>query len=152
MTTDAGIAPRRVIGFDFGTRKIGAAVGQETTRSATPLCTLVAVRGQPDWRRIDEIIDDWQPDRLVVGRPLQADGSAGSVARASDRFVTQLEKRCGLPVDTVDERLSSQEAETRLRATGKGRAAPRSGIDAMAACLILETWFSIGAVSDDFQR
>ncbi len=148
MKADADFRPRRLIAFDFGTRRIGAAVGQETTQSATPLCTLSSVRGRPDWGRIEEIVDEWQPDRLVAGRPLQADGTPGKVAFASDRFAAELESRCRLPVDKVDERLSSREAESRLRTTRNRGAGRQPGLDAMAACLILETWFSLGIRND----
>jgi len=149
MVVAAAAGLRRVVGFDFGTKRIGAAVGQEATRSATPLCTLTTVRGGPDWQGIAEIVAEWRPDRLVVGRPVQADGSVGAVARASERFVTKLEALCALPVDTVDERLSSHEAEARLRSPDGAHSRSRAGVDAMAACLILETWFSIAAGDDD---
>ena len=152
MASGARIGLRRLIGFDFGTKRIGAAVGQEATHSATPLCTFATIRGEPDWQKIGQIVAEWQPDRLVVGHPLHADGTRGGVARAAERFAAQLAERLGLPVDTVDERLSSHEAELRLRADGSPPRRSRPKLDAMAACLILETWFSSRASDDENSR
>ena len=148
MGTGGRRGPRRIMGFDYGTKRIGTAVGQETTRSATPLCTLATIRGRPDWQRIRHIVEEWQPDRLVVGRPLQADGRASEFTRACERFGAQLAKRYGLPVETVDERLSSHEAELRLRAAGRGGGHSQHGVDAMAACLIVESWFLANTRND----
>ena len=131
-----------LLGFDYGTRKIGIAVGQAVTGTATPLTTLTAVRDKPDWARIGALIAEWQPSALVVGHPFEMTDNEAEVAERAKRFARQLHGRYRLPVHLVDERLTSREAWTRL-----GRAAHRDPhrVDAMAAKLILETWFEIAA-------
>ncbi len=127
-----------LLGFDFGPRKIGIAVGQTLTASATPLETLRAVNGKPNWVGISRLIDTWKPDALVVGIPYNMDDSEEDWAPRVCRFVRQLEGRYRLKVHPVDERLTSFEARSRLA----GRAVTREAVDAMAAKLILETWLS----------
>lgn len=126
-----------LLGFDFGPRKIGIAVGQTITASASPLTTLRARNGRPDWDGIGTLISQWQPQRLVVGLPFDLDDSEAEAAPQARRFARQLEGRYRLPVALVDERLTSREARSRL---GKA-ATSREVVDAMAAKLILETWF-----------
>ena len=127
-----------VLGFDFGPRKIGVAVGQSVTGTATPLATLRSVGGRPDWERIARLVAEWKPLALVVGLPFNMDDSEAEPARAVRRFARQLEGRLRLPVHLVDERLTSLEAQRRM---GK-RAQRIDAIDAFAATLILETWLS----------
>lgn len=124
-----------VLGFDYGERRIGVAVGQTLTRTANPLCTLPARAGQPDWAAVERLIATWQPDRLIVGQPATADGAPHPVASAAQRFGRRLQGRFGLPVEYIDERLSSHEAAA-LCEGDPGR------IDALAAGLILETWLT----------
>ncbi len=136
---------RTVLGFDFGSKYIGVAVGQELTGDATPLETLHAVGDKPDWDGITRLIETWRPAALVVGIPLQMDGSEQDMTHAARRFARQLEGRFHLPVHPVDERLSSIEAEQLIyeRADSDSRRARRRrGIDAIAAQVILQTWFS----------
>jgi len=127
-----------LLGFDYGPRKIGVAVGQTVTRTASPLATLRAVRAQPDWKGISRLIDLWHPEALVVGLPFNMDDSEAEPAPLARRFANGLKGRYGLRVFLVDERLTSLEALARLG--GKSRNA--SDIDAVAAKLILETWLS----------
>ena len=130
----------RLLAFDFGVRRIGVAAGQEATRGASPITTLGAVRHKPDWVAIAGLLEEWAPDRLVVGHPRHLDGTESEITRAAQRFARQLEGRFGLPVDLVDERLSSWEAGSRL--TGCRGQRPRKGdLDKHAACIILETWY-----------
>lgn len=96
-----------LLGFDFGTRRIGVAVGNTLTASARPLCTLQAEPVDGRFARIGELIRDWQPARLVVGRPLHADGTPNATTPRCERFARQLAGRFGLPVELVDERYSS---------------------------------------------
>jgi putative Holliday junction resolvase len=128
------------LGFDFGMRRIGVAAGQALTATARPLEILPARDGIPDWDRIAGIIEEWQPDLIVVGLPLNADGSEHEVTRAARRFMNRLQGRFGLPVHTVDERLSSVEAASRLRGDNARRARPDAPLDHIAAQVILETW------------
>ena len=120
--------------FDYGTRRIGVAVGQTVSRTATPL-TVLPVRdgGQPQWTAVQRLIDEWRPDRLVVGMPETANGEAPVLKAPIERFANQLHGRTTLPVDFVTEHLSSWAA---------GDAGlDRAGLDAGAATMILDTWF-----------
>lgn len=131
---------RTLLGFDFGTKRIGIAVGQEITATVTPLTTLNAKKDKPDWDAISHIIDEWRPDLLVVGLPLQLDGSEQPMTAAARRFGNQLKGRYNLPVEMVDERLSSIEAESRLKQQSGFQ--DKARIDMIAAQLILESWLS----------
>lgn len=127
-----------LLGFDFGPRKIGIAVGQTLTRSATPLETLRARKRRPDWDGIGRLIAEWQPQALVVGIPYQMDDKEVEWAPRVHRFMRQLHGRYRLPVHGVDERLTSLDARSRI---GR-KAVSREAVDAMAAKLILEIWLS----------
>ena len=127
-----------VMGFDFGTRRIGIAIGQTVTRSASPLTTLQAKDGKPDWSRVAALIGEWRPCALVVGLPYNMDDTEADMAPRARRFARQLEGRFHLPVHLVDERLTSVDAERSL-----GTESSRDGsVDSLAAALIVETWFS----------
>jgi putative Holliday junction resolvase len=126
-----------LLGFDFGTQRIGVAVGQSITGTATALCTVNARNEQPDLDRIIELIDDWRPGALVVGLPLHADGSDSVTTMAVRKFVQQLEERTRLPVHIMDERLSSHAAK---QLQHKDKAGGKAGIDAIAAMIILQNW------------
>jgi putative Holliday junction resolvase len=136
-------AGRTLLGFDYGTRKIGVAVGQELTGSSTPVATLRTPDGEPDWTGIAALIETWRPAALVVGIPLNLDGSEQEMTRAARRFADRLAARHHLPVYHADERLSSVEAEhLRYEDTGGGRSRRRRGVDEIAAHVILQTFFS----------
>jgi putative Holliday junction resolvase len=127
-----------LLGFDYGLQRIGVAVGQFITGTATALATVRSHNGIPDWDRIAELIETWRPDALVVGLPLHADGSESEFTRSVKRFAHQLEFRFKLPVYSMDERLSSHAA---AQSDGGGKLAPGSrGIDALAAREILLSW------------
>jgi len=127
-----------LLGFDYGTAKIGVAVGQTLTGTATPLETLRAVRNKPDWQNIERLIETWQPEALVVGLPFQMDDKEAENADRAKRFSRQLSGRFGLQVHLVDERLTSREACNQA-----GKHVKRiEQLDAIAATLILETWLS----------
>jgi putative Holliday junction resolvase len=134
------LSPLTVLGFDFGTRRIGVAVGQALTGTATPLTTLLSRDQRPDWPRIEALIAEWRPSTLVVGVPHTADGRDSELTRAAQRFARRLHGRFGLPVDTVDERLSSLEATRHL---GR-RAREPEAVDREAARIIVETWLAEG--------
>lgn len=134
--------PETVFAFDFGKRRIGIAVGQEVTGSASPLAIVRNGDNGPDWRAVQALIEQWQPQRLVVGMPLHADGSTSDLSEDVDQFVGQLVK-FGLPVELVDERFSSLEAEKLLKERRKSGAKGRKTrkiVDAVAATLIAERW------------
>jgi putative Holliday junction resolvase len=133
---------RLALGFDFGRARIGVAVGEAITGAARPLRLLPARQQRPDWGAIARLIAEWRPDWLVVGVPRHADGTASAMTQAALRFSRQLHGRFHLPVATIDERLSSWEAEQRHFATpGAGRRHPDT-LDAQAAAIILESWFN----------
>ena len=133
------------LGFDYGERRIGVAVGQSVTGTASPLATVGVRAGEPDWSSIDGIVSDWKPAGLVVGEPLHMDGRPQPMTRRARRFSHALRSRFGLPVHTADERLSTVEARAELAARGAFRGAgggrPRHEIDhPVAARIILESW------------
>ena len=119
-----------LLGFDFGLRRIGVAVGQTITQTATPLKTLKAHDGIPNWAEIASLISQWEARVLVVGRPLNMDGSTQEIARLANKFKNRLSGRFNLPVYAVDERLTTIEAKKLAK----------TNIDSIAAKLILESW------------
>lgn len=130
------------LGFDFGLARIGVAVGQRITGTASPLATLHSRDEKPDWDGIARLLEEWRPAALVVGLPYNADGSRQPLTGRAERFARQLEGRFALPVHHVDERYSSRQASDSLRRRRReGRPRIRkTDIDAAAACIILEAW------------
>jgi putative Holliday junction resolvase len=125
-----------LLGFDYGVKHIGVAVGQTLLQSATPLTTLHAKKHKPDWDAVSQLIAEWRPLELVVGLPFDMDDNESEVAGKAKRFARQLYGRYHLPVHMIDERLTTREAASILRTQDK-----RDGrLDALAATLILETW------------
>ena len=133
----AADAPRRpsepgtLLAFDFGTRRIGVALGNRLLRVAHPLTTIDAEANAVRFAAIAALVDEWRPERLVVGRPLHLDGTGHAMTLRAERFA--------LPVTAVDERLTTQEAKTLLAASGRG--ADRGARDAEAARLVLQAYF-----------
>ncbi|MBI5041966.1 MAG: Holliday junction resolvase RuvX [Gammaproteobacteria bacterium] len=124
-----------LLGFDFGAHRIDVAVGQRITGTASAMTTLAARDGQPDWTQVAQLIATWQPDALVVGLPLQLDGSRSTVTEAAERFARRLEGRFRLPVYLYDERLSSHAAEH-----WSSEHTRRGSLDEVAAQIILQDW------------
>ncbi len=135
--TDSAKA-RTLLGFDYGLKRIGVAVGQELTGTASALLTVRANDGKPDWDAISKLIGQWQPDAVVVGLPLNMDGSFHELSYRAQRFGNQLHGRYNLPAHFMDERLSSLDAERELK--GKSRKVHAADIDKVAAKIILESW------------
>ncbi len=121
-----------LLGFDYGRKRIGIAVGQTLTRTARPLRSLPVTRREPDWAALSGILEQWRPSALIVGIPLTMDGAEQPLTREARRFGRKLKQHYGLPVHEVDERLSSQEA--RRRSPGLRR------VDPIAAQIIIESW------------
>jgi len=119
-----------VLAFDFGLRHIGVAAGQTVTRTASPVATLRARDGKPDWPELTKLVAEWNPARLLVGLPLNMDGTESEMSERARRFAAELARRTGLPTDLVDERLTTRAA------TEAG------GTHAHAAALIAETWLN----------
>jgi putative Holliday junction resolvase len=130
------------LGFDFGMRRIGVAVGQTATRTAGALVT-VSHAEQPDWQAITKLVQEWKPSGLVVGLPLDSDGNETDMSRAARRFASDLGQRFNVPVFFIDERLTSIMAGTQFaeaRSEGRARRKDARKLDAMAAKIILENW------------
>ena len=128
-----------LIGFDFGTRRIGVAVGETSTRIASPLLAIEAEANEARFEAIGRIVDEWQPAGFVVGRPRHADGGEHEIARLAEKFGRRLEALYRVPVRFVDETLTSATADAQLREQGV-RARSRSQVDAMAATIILQSY------------
>ena len=101
--------PVTLIGFDYGEKRIGVAVGQSLTATATPLMTLPARYGKPDWSKVRAILEQWHPDALVIGLPLNMDGTEQKATREARRFARRLAEHSTLPIHFADERLSTRE-------------------------------------------
>jgi len=129
------LALQTLLGFDFGKQRIGVAVGQSITGTATALCTITARQGKPDWDRISALIDQWQPAELVVGLPLHDDGSDSDISKDVRRFVKQLHGRYQRPVHTMNERLSTHAAREYMQ-----ESPGKQELDAVAAMIILQNW------------
>ena len=140
----AASPPLLALGFDYGARRIGVASGDTLTNTARPLGTVMARAGLPDWARVAHYLAEWRPQFLVVGVPCNMDGTPGPLTDAALGFAAELRRRYALEVATVDERLSSREAEDvlrRQRASGaRRRRVRRADVDPVAACVLLEQW------------
>lgn len=128
------------LGFDFGYKRIGVAVGQRVTLTARPLATLNAKDGIPDWEMVRQLIHEWRPQALIVGLPTCIDDSEQYTTGAAKGFARRLRKNYSLPVHLVDERLSTVEARSQLFAEGGYRKIRDTQVDSIAACVILEQW------------
>jgi putative Holliday junction resolvase len=131
-----------ILAFDYGLRQIGVAVGNVTTSSAQALTTLTARDGVPRWEEIQSLLEEWQPQQLVVGLPLNMDGTGSELSQRCEKFGRRLHGRFALPVAFMDERLSSFDAKQQLRESGHKGDYKNSPADALAAELILRTWLA----------
>lgn len=130
-----------VIAFDFGTKSIGCAVGQSITATAQPLPAFKAQEGIPQWQQIEQCLTQWQPNLVVVGLPLNMDGTEQDLTQKAKKFANRLHGRFGVQVVLHDERLTTTEARANIFQRGGFRALTKSKVDSIAACLILESWF-----------
>ena len=128
------------LGFDFGIRHIGIAVGQNITQTASPITSLAAKGGEPKWQEVDEIITKWKPNKLIVGIAIWPDEPNQPMTIATKKFAKKLAERYGLTVDLIDESLTTREARNQYGEAKYGSATKRKKVDALAAVLILETW------------
>ncbi|MGP4123238.1 MAG: Holliday junction resolvase RuvX [Sodalis sp. (in: enterobacteria)] len=133
--------PGSIMAFDFGTRSIGIATGQRVTCTAQSLTAVRTRNGEPDWQQIEKLLNEWQPDTVVVGLPLNMDGSKQPLTTLACKFANRLHGRFGVQVMLHDERLSTVEARAELFARGRYRALRKGKVDACAAVIILESWF-----------
>lgn len=131
------------LGFDFGLRRIGIAIGNSDTATAMPLSVAGNHNGSIDWELIDALVKEWCPAALVVGRPLQLNDREQLMTREADGFIKRLKKRYALPVYDVDERGTSIEASGILkknRQSGQRGRTMKADIDKIAATLLLQRW------------
>ena len=132
-----------VLGFDVGARRIGVAVGNTLSQTARPLAMIDVGERGADWQRIEALVREWRPGRLIVGEPLTLDGEVQPATERARGFARQLAQRTELPVDMVDERSSSREADQRFaerRRQGTARRRDAAALDAVAAEIIVERW------------
>ena len=133
---------RLILAFDYGTRRIGVAVGNELLHSARELTPLTARDGIPDWKVVSQLLTEWQPDLLVVGLPLNMDGSESAMSIRARKFGNRLHGRYGKPCEMVDERGTTREAKLIAREAGHKGNYRQDSVDGIAAILILEGWFA----------
>lgn len=131
-----------VILFDYGLKNIGAAVGQAITQTASELPPFKARDGIPDWDALEALIKQWQPQCVLVGLPLNMDGSESELSARARKFANRLHGRFNVRVELVDERLSTREAKWEARERGHKGNYKQAPIDSIAARIILETWLA----------
>ena len=133
-------AAQRYLAFDYGLRWIGCAVGQSLTGSASALKSLRAKDGIPQWHEIEALLKEWQPQTVVVGLPLNMDGSESEMCQRARKFGNRIHGRFGVAVDFADERLSSFEAKGELIEQAGNQGFKDRGVDGLSAAIILESW------------
>ncbi len=130
-----------VLSFDFGEQRIGVAVGEHLLTTANPLTTIDSESNDVRFQQITLLIKEWQPKLLVVGLPLNADGSEHAMTQLCKKFARRLNGRFNLPVILIDERFSSIEASDQLNKSGIRGQAQKSLLDQVAAQTILQSYF-----------
>lgn len=134
--------PQTILAFDYGTRSIGVAVGQTLTQTADELPPMKAKDGIPNWEAVAQLIASWQPDMVLVGLPLNMDGSESELATRAKKFANRLHGRFGVAVEMMDERLSTFSAKGEAMQRGHRGNYREQPVDSIAARLILESWFT----------
>jgi putative Holliday junction resolvase len=146
MSSAPASSPRSLLALDFGHRRIGVATGSCITGTASALETIAAVAGEPGWARLTQIINEWSPDLIVLGLPLNTDGTESEMTAAAKVFAAEIRSRYQLAVELVDERYTSAEAEALLkdqRRSGiRNKKLKKEDVDALAAQLIAESWLN----------
>jgi len=142
MTQNNPSLPKILIAFDFGMKRIGVAIGQTVTQTARPLDTIQAKEGLPNWNALAKLMKKWVPDALVVGIPLNMDGTDQTITLSARQFAQNLRDHFHLPVYEMDERLTTKEAKERLFQQGGYKALQDGQVDRVAAQLILQNWFA----------
>ncbi|GJH42157.1 Holliday junction resolvase RuvX [Pasteurella canis] len=129
------------LAFDFGTKSIGCAVGQSITGTAQALPAFKAKDGIPNWQQVEQCLMEWKPNIIIVGLPLNMDGSEQDLTLRAKKFANRLHGRFGIRVELQDERLTTVQARAEIFEYGGYRALDKSKVDSISACLILESWF-----------
>jgi len=125
----------QIVAFDYGTKKIGVAVGQTETYTSSPLQIIYNEHEKTNWNEINILIDEWNPDLILVGKPINMDGTESDIMKRVDNFFKKLEKISNVDCEYIDERLTTFEAKEIL---GESRAAE---VDAHAAKILIDNWF-----------
>ncbi|KPK50723.1 MAG: hypothetical protein AMS22_11790 [Thiotrichales bacterium SG8_50] len=136
------MASANFLGFDYGEKTIGVAVGNSASGQAHPLANVRVIRGQPQWDKIEALINEWQPTALIVGLPLNMDGSENPVTPRARKFGNRLNGRYNLPVHMVDEHLTTRDARTELYNAGVTEKRHKPVLDQLAAQAILQTFLT----------
>ncbi len=129
-----------VLAFDFGTKKIGVAVGNSQVGTCSPLGIIEAKNKQVNWDGVENIIKKWRPGTIVVGLPLDMYDGFTEITKLTEAFITELQNRVAIPVKSIDEKLSTKEAENRIKEFNI-KDSDKNKLDAIAAMIILEAWF-----------
>ncbi|MCF6767723.1 Holliday junction resolvase RuvX [Thiotrichales bacterium 19S11-10] len=133
---------KRLLGFDFGLKRIGIATGQLITKTASPLDTVESSNdNRPNWQKIDQIIKKWRPTDLVVGLPIDTFGKETDITIKAREFANDLSSRYNKPTHLIEEAYSTRQARWQLEET-KGKTVNHLKVDSLAACIILETWMN----------
>jgi len=133
-------APSTLLGFDFGTKSIGVATGQMVTATAQPLAAIKANDGIPNWEVVATVIKDWSPDLVVIGLPLNMDGTEQAITKRAKKFGNRLNGRFGVTIAFQDERLTTASAKEFIFERGGFKALEKGKVDSVSAALILESW------------
>lgn len=133
---------KRLIGIDYGAARIGVASGQMVTKTATPITTIIAKNGTPDWVKFDKLIKQWCPDEIIIGLPIDTKNRETAITKEARGFAKKIQERYQKPVHLINETFSTREARWRLEEVQQK---PNSHlkVDALAACIILETWMNV---------
>ena len=129
----------QIIAFDYGEKKIGVAVGQTATNTSSPLQIIFNKENKINWISIDLVIDEWKPDLILIGKPLNMDGSESEMMKKIDKFYIKLKSIYDADIEFVDERLTTFEARTILKDE------KQNNVDALAAKILIDNWFDINS-------
>ena len=136
--------PNTLLGFDFGTKSIGVATGQMITATAQPIHAIKANDGIPNWDIVEQVINEWKPDLVVVGLPLNMDGTEQPITQRAKKFANRLNGRFGVTTALQDERLTTASAKEFIFERGGYKALDKGKVDSVSAALILEEWMQTG--------
>jgi len=139
-TTETKNTPQTLLGFDFGTKSIGVATGQMITATAHPIAAIKANDGIPNWDTVETVLKEWKPDLVVIGLPLNMDGTEQPITQRAKKFGNRLAGRFGVKIAFQDERLTTASAKEFIFERGGYKALEKGKIDSVSAALILESW------------
>ena len=131
----------KLIGIDYGKSRIGVASGQMITKTATPLATIIAKNGRPNWQELDAIIAKWHPNAIIIGLPIDTKDEETQMTKDARAFASVIEDRYHKSVHLINEAFSTREARWRLE-EAQNKSNRHLKVDAYAACVILETWIN----------